>query len=156
MTLGGAAGHGLRVACERGADGGVADHEAGARQPGDERLRVVEAGVLPDGVVEAEPAAGGVREVGVSAVAHGGRRVVREPGADRQPEADPLGIGRTVRRCRPRFRPADGQPDLPAVAGDDQLAVVRGDGEEGAGAVAVAGRDARSMKGEAGGRSSNT
>ena len=111
-------------------------------KPVHERFRVVEAGVLPDGIVEAEPVAGGVREVGVPAVADGGGRVEREPGADRQPDADPLGIGRTVRRRRPRLRPADGQPDLAAVAGDDQLAVIRGDGEEGAGAPAVTAPDA--------------
>src|SRR5215467_9492966 len=108
-------------------DDRISHDEAPSGQPRDERLGVREGGVIPGAASKPERMRRRARQRDIPAVAQISRQQMRHERTQREPDSDPLSVGRTLRDRRLRFGPAEGQEHLALTAGHNHLAVRRRD-----------------------------
>jgi len=141
VPLCGTPGERLPVPRESGAHGGISREHPDLEEPGDQRFRVLEAGIFPGAALEPERPARYAGEVYIPSIGERRRRVEGEEGAQREADAEPLAARGAVNGRGPGLRPAERHNGRSPVAGDDHLAVTRGYGQEAARTLAVAAPD---------------
>src|SRR5262245_19295106 len=131
----------IGLTSQRRVDRGVAYDNSLLDEPGHERIRVLEIGVLPRGAIQPEGAAGSTRQIHVVSILQLAGRERRHVATQLEANAQPLTVRRTVRLRRCRFRPANRQEDLAFVSSDGHFDMTVGDGYEHACSVASAAPD---------------